>query len=65
MTFIQSWPRQGGKSKELNDVLKDVHELAVSRNLVLNFQYIPSTCNPADELSRELSDRDCTLAKSA
>lgn len=65
MAFIQSWQRQGGKCKRLNDVLKEMNELILSQNVVLNFQYIPSAENPADAPSRELSDKDCTLAEAA
>lgn len=70
-TFIQTvrliylWQKQGGKIRELNDALKQLHRLALEYNMILSFQYIPSKSNPTDQPSRELSDKDCTLSRPA
>lgn len=62
MALIQSWERQGGKSKELNDVLKVLYHSMLRQNVSFDLKYIPSAHNPADALSRVLSDKDCMLA---
>ena len=62
MALIQSWERQGGKSKELNDTLKVLHHIMLKQNVSLDLKYVPSAHNPADALSRILSDKDCMLA---
>ena len=62
MALIQSWERQGGKSKELNGALKVLYHSMLRQNVSLDLKYIPSAHNPADALSRVLSDKDCMLA---
>ena len=62
MALIQSWERRGGKSKELNDALKVLYHTMLKQNFSLDLKYIPSAHNPADALSRVLSDKDCMLA---
>ena len=61
LAFLKSWQRQGGKSKLLNYMLKELHETALACNSHLFFQFVPSRSNPADSPSRQLSDKDCVL----
>lgn len=63
VAFLQSWQRQGGRKKLLNDTLKELNETALVHNSDLSFQFVPSQFNPADSSSRELSDKDCMLSE--
>ena len=62
LTLIQAWERQGGKSKPLNDALKELSQTLLVQNISLCLQFVPSPLNQADALSRVLSDKDCMLA---
>ena len=63
LAVLQSWQRQGGKSKLLNDTCKELHETAPASNSHLFFQFVPSRSNPADAPSRQLSNKDCMLSE--
>jgi hypothetical protein len=65
MAFMHSWRRQGGRNRELNDVLKQLYSTLLSCKAMVSFYYIPSERNPADLPSRVLSDKDCSLTMSA
>ena len=62
LALIQAWKRQGGKSKQLNDALKELFQTLLAQNISLSLQFVPSPLNQADVLSRVLSDKDCMLA---
>ena len=62
LALIQAWERQGGKSKQLNDALKELFQTLLAQNISLCLQFVPSPLNHADVLSRVLSDKDCMLA---
>lgn len=62
LALIQAWERQGGRSKQLNDALKELFQTLLGQNISLRFQFMPSLLNQADALSRVLSDKDCMLA---
>ena len=54
--------KTGGKSKQLNDALKELFQTLLAQNISLCLQFVPSPLNQADALSRVLSDKDCMLA---
>ena len=58
---IQAWERQGGKSKQLNDALKELFQTLLAQNISTCLQFVPPPLNQANALSRALSDKDCTL----
>lgn len=62
LALVQAWERQGGKSKQLNDALKELFQTLLAQNISLCLQLLPSPLNQADPLSRVLSDKDCMLA---
>ena len=62
LALIQAWERQGGKSTQLNDALKELFQTLLAQNISLCLQFVPSPLNNADALSRFLSDKDCMLA---
>ena len=62
LTLIQAWRKQGGKSKQLNDTLKELYQALLAQNISLCLHFVPSPVNQADALSRVLSDKDCMLA---
>lgn len=62
MTFLQSWNKQGGKNRHLNEVLKRLYATTLKNNIHLTLKYIPSASNPANIPSRHASDLDCMLA---
>lgn len=62
LALAQSWKRQGGKSKNLSDVIVEIYEVALKHNLALNLFYVPSSENVADAPSRVLSSNDAMLA---
>lgn len=62
LTLIQAWGKQGGKSKQLNDALKELYQTLLAQNISLCLQFVPSPLNQADALSRVLSEKDCMLA---
>lgn len=52
----------GSKSRELTEVLKQLFHQTLLSNFCLHLYYVPSSQNPADRASRQLSGLDCTLA---
>ena len=58
---IQAWERQGDKSKQLNDALKELFQTLLAQNISTCLQFVPPPLNQANALSRALSDKDCTL----
>lgn len=60
--LIQTKEKQGGKSKPLNDALKELFQTLLAQNISLCLQFVPSPLNQADALSRVLSDKDCMIA---
>lgn len=60
---FQAWEKQGGKSKQLDDALKQLSEFEVllAQKISLRLFYLPSSLKEADSLSRILSDKDCRL----
>lgn len=65
VALAQSWKRQGGKSKNISDVIIEIYEVALKYNLVLNLAYVPSGENVADAPSRVLSSNDAMLSTKA
>ena len=55
----------GGRSSEVNGVLKDIFRSCREYNFSLDVYYVPSGGNPADLPSRSWSDADCMLSISA
>ena len=62
LALIQAWERQWGKSKQLNNALKELFQTLLAQNISLCLQFVPPPLNQADALSHALSDKDCTLA---
>ena len=63
---VTSWQREGGRSRELNDIFKyRIVHCACQHNLELALHYLPSSSNPADVPSRTMSDLDCMLSPTA
>jgi len=51
----------GCKNSTINDVVKDIFHHSRDFNFSIQTFYVPSSQNPADEPSRNLSDLDCML----
>ena len=51
----------GCKNSAINDVVKDIFRHSRNFNFSIQTFYVPSSHNPADEPSRDLSDLDCML----
>ena len=51
----------GCKNSAINDVVKDIFRDIRDFNFSIQTFYVPSSHNPADEPSRDLSDFDCML----
>ena len=62
LPLVRAWSNQGGKSKALSDVILAIYETTLKFNIALSLVYVPSRDNPADTLSRALSDSDCMLS---
>lgn len=65
LAFMHSWHKQGGKNRQLNEVLKELSAILLEANTYAAFHFIPSAENPADMPSRILSDKDCMLSRRA
>lgn len=61
LPVVLAWRNQGGRSKNLSEAIKSIHETALSFNIALALSYVPSSKNPADQPSRSLSPNDCKL----
>ena len=62
LTLIQARRKQGGKSKQLNDALKELYQALLAQNIFRGLHFVPSPLNQGDALSRVLTDKDCMLA---
>ena len=62
LPLSQAWHKQGGKSIQLNAVIKSIFEMSLHFNIALSLYYVPSDANLADAISRVLSGQDCMLA---
>ena len=62
MAVLKSWENQGGKDKQLNDLMKLIFEWVFMKNIDLKMSYVASAANEADAASRSLSFPDSTLA---
>ncbi|WAR14863.1 hypothetical protein MAR_004968 [Mya arenaria] len=63
--LLHAWVNQGCKSHEMNLVIKDLFQLTIDYDIILNMQYVPSKSNPADEPSRSLNKTDSMLSKTS
>jgi hypothetical protein len=55
--LLDCWQRQYTRSPDMLSALKELFWVTVRLNLSLSLKYIPTTQNPADALSRHMSDR--------
>ena len=65
LPLVQAWKNQGGKSADLNAVIKSIFELTLPSNISLTVCHVPSKANVADAPSRALSEADCMLSSSS
>lgn len=63
--LVDVWNNQGGKDAKLTDIVKNIFQLVFSANINLQISYIPSSLNPADKPSRELSSAHVSLSDNA
>lgn len=63
--LISAWNNEGSKSTALNQVLKEIFQLTLDLDMVLNLHYVPSKMNLADEPSRKLLKSDAMLSDMA
>ena len=59
---VAAWQKQASKNPILSQVMKCIFQLTLHSNLALSTYFVPSADNPADPLSRTLSDIDCKLS---
>ena len=62
MAVLRSWENQGGKGRQLNDLMKLIFEWVFMKNIDLKMSYVPSISNDADAASRSLSFADSMQA---
>ncbi|KAK3737963.1 hypothetical protein QZH41_000765 [Actinostola sp. cb2023] len=60
--LLDSWIQQTSRSPAITTVMKQLFSFTMSRNLALVMHLVPSRANLADDLSRVVSDLDCTLS---
>ncbi|KAK3706546.1 hypothetical protein QZH41_013035 [Actinostola sp. cb2023] len=60
--LLDSWIKQTSRSPAITTVMKQLFSFTMSRNLALVMHLVPSRANLADDLSRVVSDLDCTLS---
>ena len=66
MRMLILWPLSSpGDSRWEKHALKILHHTILKQNVSLELKYVPSAYNPADGLSRILSNRDCMLASAS
>ncbi|KAK3700939.1 hypothetical protein QZH41_005654 [Actinostola sp. cb2023] len=63
--LIDTWNREGSKSPELTEAIKELFNVVSQRNLHLALQHIPTQLNKADMPSRCLSKLDSMLSPKA
>ena len=59
--LIGAWNNEGSKSRMLNSTLKELFQLTLDLDIILNLHYVPSKENLADEPSRQLNKSDAIL----
>ncbi|VDI70479.1 Hypothetical predicted protein [Mytilus galloprovincialis] len=59
--LIGAWNNEGSKSMMLNSTLKEIFQLTLDLDVMLNLHFVPSKLNLADEPSRKLSKSDAKL----
>ena len=64
MALFLAWGSLRAKSRELARVLRLIFALTLEANFALKLEWVPSSNNPADSPSRELSLADARLAPS-
>ena len=57
--------KDGCRNSDINSVIKDILDCCREFNFSLDVHHVPSSENPADFPSRNVSDTDCMLSKSA
>ena len=57
--------KTGGRSKQLNNALKELFQTLLAQNISPCLQFMPSPLNQANALSCILFDKDCMLAPKA
>ena len=60
--LIDTWQREGSRSVELSDAIKEVFKVSSLRNVQLHLVHVPSKDNVADKPSRVLAKSDSMLA---
>ncbi|XP_062591418.1 uncharacterized protein LOC134252891 [Saccostrea cucullata] len=65
MAVVNSWANQGGKDKQLTDIMKQLFQFVYECNISLNLQYVQSKLNVADEPSRSISLSDSMLSETS
>ena len=65
LRLVKAWQNQGGKSAELNVVIKSIFKLSLRASIGLTLYHVPSKENWADCPSRALSANDCMLTGQA
>ena len=63
--LFYSFYNEGSKSRELNSVLKEIFNLVLQLDIVLNLAFVKSEHNLADEPSRVLKKSDAMLSERA
>lgn len=61
--LIGAWNNEGSRSPLLNSVLKEIFQLTLELDIVLNLSFVPSKSNLADEPSRKINKSDATLTR--
>lgn len=62
LALMHSWEKEGSKSRELNEALKQIFLFTLEENVVLKLTYVQSKENVADAPSREIRKSDCMLS---
>ena len=63
--LIHTWAREGSRSQELSDAIKELFVTVSQKNIQLHLQYVTSKSNEADEPSRALTKSDTMLSQQA
>ena len=59
---IFAWLNQGSHNADLNRILKDIFQITLSSNCLLELEYVNTSLNPSDAASRSLSKSDATIS---
>ena len=60
--MIFAWLNQGSHNADLNTILKDIFQITLSSNFLLELEYVNTSLNPSDAASRSLSKSDATIS---